>query len=480
LESTADGILVVDRNGRITALNKRFSTMWCLPDDFILNGLDRDALSAVADQVEDPDAFLDRVQELYEAPEAESFDLVWFRDGRVFERLSQPQRLGSEIVGRVWCFRDVTERERLLRRAIFLSDASRLLASLEVERALEGVAQLAVPYLGDECAIDLLAEKGGPRRLFSISRDSAKSISTVLPRAVLSGHALVYPSGLNSQMAVPLMARGDLLGVITFGAPSSRRYTEVDLALAEELARRVSLAIENVGLYRKSVEALDARDEFLSIAAHELRGPVTSLHFAVQSLAKGELPPAQTHRVLELVAREDRRLVRFVNELLDVARIRTGRLHFALEEVDLGEVAREVGGRMSSELGRSGSTLRLTTEAKVIGNWDRARVDQVVTNLLSNAIKFGLGKPIELSVTSDDGVAKLVIHDRGIGIPRDKQDHIFDPYERAVSTRHYGGIGLGLYIVRTILDGLGGSVSLESDPGVGTKITIELPKSRMP
>ncbi len=300
----------------------------------------------------------------------------------------------------------------------------------------------------------------------------------MLPRAVLSGHALVYPTGLNSQMAVPLLARGDLLGVITFSAPSPRRYTEVDLSLAEELARRVSLAIENVGLFRKATEALRARDEFLSIAAHELRGPVTSLHLAVQSLVKGGLPEAQTRKVLDIVAREDRRLIRFVDELLDVARIRTGRLHFEFEDVDLAEVTREVGARMTSELSRSGSSLRTTTDAKVVGHWDRARLDQVVTNLLSNAIKFGLGKPIDLSVTGANNVATLVIRDRGIGIPADMQAHVFEPFERAVSMRHYGGLGLGLYIVRTILDGLGGTVTVEGEPGQGSTFTLTLPQSR--
>jgi signal transduction histidine kinase len=111
----------------------------------------------------------------------------------------------------------------------------------------------------------------------------------------------------------------------------------------------------------------------------------------------------------------------------------------------------------------------------LIGTWDRGRVDQIITNLLSNAVKFGLGKPIEIRLVERDGAAILSLHDRGIGIASEAQPRIFAPFERAVSARHYGGLGLGLYIVRTIVEGMGGTVSVESGLGEGATFTVRLP-----
>src|SRR6516162_3673662 len=143
------------------------------------------------------------MDERYAAPEDEHHDRVVFRDGRVFERYSRPQRVGDTIVGRVWSFRDISERERLLRSALFLSDATRLLASLDVEQALDAVARIALPYMGEGCSIDLF-DVGGPRRLVAISRDPRAPISPELHPAVLGGQSLIYQVGLTSYLGVPL------------------------------------------------------------------------------------------------------------------------------------------------------------------------------------------------------------------------------------------------------------------------------------
>jgi signal transduction histidine kinase len=280
-------------------------------------------------------------------------------------------------------------------------------------------------------------------------------------------------------MAVPLLVKGALVGAITFAAPPSRRYTPEDLELAEELARRVALSVENARLYRGAQEALQARDELLSIAAHEIRGPITSMHMAVQGIRKGKIPPSAMPRVLDVIEREDRRLARFVDELLDVGRIRGGRMQLTYEEVDLSEVVRSAASRASAELARSGSSLSVTTEARCVGHWDRFRLDQVVTHLLSNAIKFGLGKPIAISVKAHEGMVSLVVKDHGIGISPEMHERIFLPFERAVAVRHYGGLGLGLYIARTVVAAMGGRISVESSPNVGSTFFVALPRGRV-
>jgi PAS domain S-box-containing protein len=477
IEATADGLLVVNRKGRVAAYNQRFLALWRVPTELARHRDDEKLLAFVLDQIEDPDNYIRRVRELYDNPDRESFDVLRFKDGRVFERHSIPQRVNTEIVGRVWSFRDVTERERLFRRAVFLADAARLLASLEVEPALDSVAHMAVPSIGDGCAVDLLGN-GGPRRLLVVSRDPSQPISPELHSSVLAGHSAIYAVGPRSCMAVPLVVKGTVIGALTFIAARTRHYTQEDLEFAEELAGRVALSVDNSRLFRGAQEALQARDEFLSIAAHEIRGPITSIHMAVQGLEKGKATTAVMPKMFEIIEREDRHLARLVDELLDLGSIRTGRIHFTFEPVDLGDVVHEVSSRLGSELAKTGSSLSITSEGHPVGQWDRFRLEQVVTNLLSNAMKFGLGKPISVNVKEEKGTTTLVVKDHGIGIPPEMINRIFRPFERAESVRHYGGLGLGLFIVQTIVKSCGGAIRVESDRNVGSTFTVELPKEK--
>jgi signal transduction histidine kinase len=239
----------------------------------------------------------------------------------------------------------------------------------------------------------------------------------------------------------------------------------------------VELAIENARLYTETREALAARDEFLSVAAHEIRGPLTSMRLAVESL-KQHPREEMAARMLQIIDREDRRIAQLTDELLDVARVRGGQLRFVFAPVDLVEVTRDVITRASADLTRSGSSLSMTAPPTVVGTWDRSRLEQVVGNLLGNAIKFGLGKPIEIHIDRDETTAILAVRDHGIGIGEESRRRVFSPFERAVSARHYGGLGLGLFIVRTIVMGFAGSIDLESKVGAGSTFTVRLPLAR--
>jgi PAS domain S-box-containing protein len=478
LEATTDGVLVTERSGRVTLFNHRFLEIWGLAAEAAA-GADHPALLARrAEALEEAGALLQHTRELYARLETEGFDVLRFRDGRVVERRSWPQRIGDEVVGRVWILRDVTDRERLLRRAMLLSDASRLLASLELEPALESIAKLALPQLGEACQIDLFSDERGPRRLLSVVQPDAKPGRTELAPGVLAGHSLVYEIDGASYMAVPLKARGALLGAFTFSSSRPGRYEQADLELAAELAHRAALALENARLHSNAQQALRAREEFLSVAAHEIRGPITSLHLAAQRLCKQEDLPPVALRLCEMIDRDDRRLARLVDELLDVARIGRGALQFHYGRVDLAEITGAVASDLSAELSRSGSPLSITVEGPVVGEWDRSRLEQVVTNLLTNAIKFGQRRPIVVSLGACDGVARLVVKDHGGGISPQMHERIFQPFERAVPARHYGGLGLGLYIVASIVRGLGGTVRVESTPGDGATFVVELPQAR--
>jgi signal transduction histidine kinase/PAS domain-containing protein len=473
LDATADGVLVVDAAGQsITTYNERFIELWNVPRELVAARDDAALLAYVAEQLEDPTQFARGVQELYDHPEREAFDVLRFRDGRVFERFSRPQRVGNTIAGRVWSFRDVTEREQLLRRAVFLSDTARLLSSIDIDEALRSVAQLAVPYLGETCAIDLVGE-GAPRRVFATS---GVSTEPDLSPQVLGGRSLIYSTRATNHLGVPLIVRGNVSGAITFAAPPGRKYTRRDLDVVEDLARRMSLALEIATLLERANDALRARDEFLAIAAHEIRGPITSMQAAVQLLMRGKLSDDVAKRALELILREQRRLTRFVDELLDLGLTRTDAT-FDVEQVRLARVVRDVVSRSEDAIKHSGSRIVTELDEHASGRWNRDRLERLVEALLSNALKFGLGKAIDIRVFTRDGHVLLSIRDRGIGIAPDARDRIFAPFERAVSVRHYGGLGLGLHIASSIVASLGGTISVESEPNAGSTFTVDLPRA---
>jgi PAS domain S-box-containing protein len=228
--------------------------------------------------------------------------------------------------------------------------------------------------------------------------------------------------------------------------------------------------------------AIHARDEFLSIASHELRTPITSLQLQVESLlaeAEKRRAPGESERWtrrMTMAARQVERLTRLVEELLDVSRLSMGKLRLEREEGDLATIVREVTGRFQEQADRVGCRLVVDARGPVFGSWDRLRLEQVMTNLLSNAIKFGAGKPIEVSVRGGrPDPAMLVVRDHGIGIQQDDLERIFGRFERAVSSRSYGGLGLGLYIVQQIASRHGGTVSADSSPGAGAEFRVELP-----
>lgn len=234
---------------------------------------------------------------------------------------------------------------------------------------------------------------------------------------------------------------------------------------------------------REAEQAVRVRDEFLSIASHELNTPLTSLKLSLQNLQRmqdGAVFDEHQRRLVTLAARQSDRLERLVSELLNVTRLQRAKVVLDLEDVDLAELIREVAERFAPELARSGNRLDITATGPIAGRWDRSRLDQVVTNLLSNALKFGEGKPIEIAATVEGERVRLVVRDHGRGIPPDQIHRIFEPYERAVPATSFGGLGLGLFIVRSLVEMHGGTVRAESVVGEGTTFTVELPVAPPP
>jgi signal transduction histidine kinase len=418
---------------------------------------------------------------------------------------------------------DIDDAKRSEAASRFLAEASALLgSSLDHEATLQQVARLAVPTLADWCAVDILDEGGQVRRLavahpdparvqqalelarrYPLDPDEPHGVARVLrtgepdwmellPDEVLVASArgdeerlrLYRALGLRSYVCVPLRARGRVLGALSLVyAESGRRYGEADLRLAEDLGQRAGLAVDNARLYSASQAAVRLRDEFLGVASHELKTPLTPLQLKVQALQRrvsaepdALLPAQQVGQVLSAVSAQTRKLSLLVNGLLDVSRVGAGKLELHRAPVDLGPLVLEVAHAFESEASKACCPLRvLLPGSPVVGHWDALRLEQVVTNLLANALKYGAGHPVTLEVAAEDGHALLRVQDQGIGISTEAQARIFEKFERAVSDRHYGGLGLGLYITREIVRALGGDISVHSAPGKGALFRVTLP-----
>jgi PAS domain S-box-containing protein len=221
-------------------------------------------------------------------------------------------------------------------------------------------------------------------------------------------------------------------------------------------------------------EAIRLRDEFLVIAAHELKTPLTVLGLQLQKLQRMGAPQESVGTAL----RSARRLGALVDTLLDVSRIATGQLKVDVQECDLAELAREVVERWRDEASRAGCQLHVDAPAPVRGRWDPLRIDQVIENLLGNAIKYAPGKPVRISVAARGDLAELCVSDDGPGIPPGAEARIFRRFERATDVRNYGGLGLGLYIVREIVEAHGGTISVDTAAGKGATFRVALPLHR--
>ena len=248
--------------------------------------------------------------------------------------------------------------------------------------------------------------------------------------------------------------------------------------IARDISEQKKSQAERERLYREAREAARMREEFLSIAGHELRTPLTSLQFQLHTVQK-RLEAGQPEKAADVLQRATgqlQRLTRLTEDLLDVSQITAGRLELVLEEVDLADIVRDVAERHRESASRAGSVLRIEASQAVTGLWDHSRLDQVITNLLSNAVKFGEGKPIAIGVESGPERAQVTVVDQGIGISLADQSRIFERFERAVSKTSYGGIGLGLWITRQIVDAHGGRIAVVSAPGKGSTFCVDLPR----
>ncbi|HET9449459.1 MAG TPA: ATP-binding protein [Aggregicoccus sp.] len=269
-------------------------------------------------------------------------------------------------------------------------------------------------------------------------------------------------------------------------APGDERH--VELCLVRLAGRGASSgyllvlqdATERTRLMGELKEAVRVRDEFVAVAAHELNTPLTALSLHVQRLLRlgeeGAVSPETVVGRTQLMERSVLRLSRLVSELMDVTRITTGKLELQREPVELRKLVQDVLEQLAGAAAQAGCELRLSGPEALEGNWDPLRLEQVAMNLVSNALKFGAGQPVEVELAERAGTAQLTVRDHGPGIPEHEHQRIFERFERAASTRHHGGLGLGLWISRQIVLSHGGEVQVDSAPGQGAAFSVTLPR----
>jgi len=389
---------------------------------------------------------------------------------------------------------DIEEQKQAEDRQRFLADAGSILsASLDYERMASEIAELTAAQFSGCCRIyhcdgsgepTLLAEAcAAPDQRPQLTDPKCCDPSTVLR----AGKPLLYVGATDndanptSAIGTPLQARGRVFGalLITSGA---RRLGKDDLGLASELAARLALALDNAALYHQARASLRMRDDFIGIVSHELRTPLTTIRLQTQMtkrlLDRGNpdaLSPQRMRHLVEQTDRQVERLSRLVDEMLDLTRINAGKLTIQLERFDLAELAAEMLERFADQLRTSGCEVSFEAPAPVVGCWDRYRMEQVLANLLTNAAKYGAQRPIRVRVLTQGDHAVLTVQDHGVGIDAKDQARIFEPFERAGAPQNTGGLGLGLYIVRRILERLGGEISVDSERGRGATFIVRLP-----
>ncbi len=383
---------------------------------------------------------------------------------------------------------------RLIRVGIETAGAERVVVILEqdgepVVRAVgtgEEAPRLARTPLADfdEVVAPVVWRVRTTRRALRIGEATRASLTRSDPRA--------RARRVRSVLAVPVQRQSSLVGTIYFeNNLTSHVFPPATIRVLELLSAQVAISLdnsvlfedlraekeENARLLKEAEEALSLREDFLGVAAHELNTPLTSLLLSVQGVARGAFGESQdsVRVACDIAVRQARKLAGLVKELLEASRITRDYLVLEPERVDLGRLARDVVGRFEFDFNRAGSPVELDLEEGVEGYWDRSRLDQVATNLVSNAIKFGQGRRIRVGVGWRRHVAYLEVRDRGIGIREEHVPRIFERFSRGVSARDFGGMGLGLFIVRSVVEAHGGSVSVDTAPGEGTRMTVELP-----
>ncbi|HEX9982918.1 MAG TPA: ATP-binding protein [Thermoanaerobaculia bacterium] len=525
-----DGVMLVDENGRTVFINPAGQKLLGRTDVGITieRHVEIYRLRNAAGRPLDPEE-LPVAKALSTGQAVQDQTILITREDRnvAVSMSATPLQEDGHISNVVVTFRDITERRRFeeeialqAERAQILADAGAFFSSnIDPAWVTQAIAERIAEVLGDWTAVILKSPESNELRVASIYHRDMASIglawSYVYRQPLVVGEGMIgqvvssgfpslttnvgnaggdvssvyHPSSMRfaSLLILPLRTRREMLGALIIAANDpDRAMTDQKLPLAEVLAERAALAIENAKLYTEQVEARRKvedlsrlKDEFLSIASHELRTPVTSIkgytQLAKSLIKEGDLNTSEEY--LDIALDQIDRMSRLILELLDVSRIETGRLEIRRESIQWSQFVRDVVHRHHTAVSDRRFHLDVPDQTKVVQG-DRDRLEQVLGNLLENAVKYSPDGS-EIFVSVDDRADNIVtaVCDRGIGIPADELGQVFERFHRGrqVSSTNYGGLGLGLYITKQIIERHGGTIWVESKEGMGTTFYFSLP-----
>jgi signal transduction histidine kinase/PAS domain-containing protein len=425
----------------------------------------------------------------------------------------------GEVVAAVVTLQDVTENRKQERAARFLDEATQILhSSLDYSTMFQAIAQLAVPKLADWCSVTIM-EASGPNQIAIAHQDPKMleiaeefrqkyptdwSSETAAAQVLRTGKSITVPVitdemlvagakdpehlrllralGIGSLILVPIKEREQIRGVLTLvSSGKNGHFGDADLKVAEELGRRAGQALENARLYHDAQNAIRSRDALVSVSAHELLTPVTGSKLQMQMIRRRldqgrELPKDLLRKMVDQTERQLDRLDRLVNEMLDLSRINHGKLTIERSQTHLSELLNDIVERGMGQLRAAACRVSTKIEPGFVGFIDSYRIEQVVSNLLSNAARYARCSLVTVSLgrTAPD-TASITVADTGIGIHKSDQERIFQRFERVGTINEGSGLGLGLFIVKQIVEAHGGRVTLESEFGKGSTFTVQLP-----
>lgn len=417
---------------------------------------------------------------------------------------------------------DITERKQIEKNLTYLAQASKILASsLDFNQTLKSIAELGVPEIADWCAVDMLTDQNEIKRL-SVAHVDPKQVKWAwqiykknppkmdddengVVRVLKTGISEFIPDitkemidaaaktetdkillekiSFKSVMIIPLIVESRPIGALTFvcTGDSNRHFTKAELTVAEEVASRAALAIHNSRLFGDAQHAISVRDEFISVASHELKTPVTSLKMYTQIISKQLEQRGEEHLLTPLIKMNAQidKLTLLINDLLNISKIQLGKLEFNEESFDLQEVVEDTVQSLQSTTPTHKIKIEGTLKNPVWG--DKDRISQVVTNLLTNAIKYSPKADkvkIKLFETRKNSEVRFI--DYGIGIDKEQQRKIFNRFYRVTGAeeRTFPGLGIGLYISSEIIKRHGGKMSVKSVKGKGSEFCFSIPRAK--
>lgn len=536
-EQSPLSIQIVNKNGRTILVNKAWQKLWSVSDDVVKNFVLKE-YNMLEDKLLEKAGELENIKKAFKGETVSIKEFLYdpAKQGvpgraRYARGILYPLKDSfGQVKEVVIIHQDVTdqvkvEKERLREAGIseFMTHVkSHLMSSIEFEKVIEKIVFSSIPFLADGCMFDIV-EGSQIKRIITKHKDpfrqslmdelhqkyppkidspqpTARCIRTgeaeflrfVDPQIVKNNtyddkHAeLINSIDVRSHITVPFIVRGKIIGALNLFACSDRPpFDTRDFETAKELARHASIAIDNAQLYRDSKNAIQLRDDFISIASHELRTPITSLNLQIEVLTNivEDLPQEfesarLMHKFFGNTKMQLKRLTRLVDDMLDISRISTGKLSLNLKNVYMNQLVGDLLERFKDQLTTQNIESKFICNSDITLVCDPERIEQVITNFMTNAIRYGGKQPIHIHLEESDKHVIIKVKDHGRGISKEDQERIFKRFERAHTEDDVNGLGLGLYINRQIVEEHQGRITLESEPGKGSVFIVQIPKVR--